>query len=280
MGASMQYRKKSMILAATLNGTWVSELESHGYIDRRRVEPFFGMSDPLCNRTDMMSFYESQDPRFDFIKWEESVNLSTFSLCSLVLSGADLSFMGITNRTVFMFPQDYNPTLNYCTYNSLMRHRFRESRAAVGVLPRPPTEFWVAVHFRWGDTATGSVEHPDIRQGIPLHRAGELASQFAKEVHDRAVRIFFLSEGEPDVFRSFVEMNPTAEMLLELTVEETLDILWRSDVLIGGNSAFFAIGMSLNNGCVVVLQQQGSEGKAFVSSIEEGEASRFTFINP
>ena len=229
----------------------------------------------------MQEHYEQRDTRFDFVNERDIAGMNMPLLCSLVLTGSDLSRFNISQRTVVMYSErDYEPAWNYCTFNVGMRRRFRASRAALGVLPHPPNEFWISVHFRWGDLATQNPEEPSIRmKGLSLSRVSQIASQHAEDHKHQTVRIFFVSEGRPEVFKDFLKLNPTALFHLDSDrVEEALDILWRSDVLIGGSSAFFALAVGLSENCTIVTEENNPFLTVRPQEWEEAKRHRYIHV--
>lgn len=151
---------------------------------------------------------------------------------------------------------------NYCTFNERFRLRFQKVQVhQYGRQQRPESEFWIAVHFRWGDLQNefslgrftprkNDVEHPDFRAGRGLSTLAHDAMEYLKV--NPGARVFLISEGERDEFQAFRTIIPTTEFMLNETWRDALWTISQSNVAIGGISSFFAVGAHLCNKCTVV----------------------------
>jgi hypothetical protein len=172
------------------------------------------------------------------------------------------------SRAVFAFDKQNRPLefLNSCSA-PVVRQRYslafsQQQRAHNRQQPSmAPRLFHVAVHFRWGDTARANTEQPDNRAGFPLSVFSNVAQTIASlpALRDRT-RVWLISEGGAAAdFASFkpVPMASSEDgpgLVLRLgegsrdarsdTVAD-LDVLAHADVLIGGESSFFALASQL-----------------------------------
>ena len=89
-----------------------------------------------------------------------------------------------------------------CVFNERVRGRFRRARARRGrVAAKPPGAAWVAIHFRWGDVATGSVDRPNFRTvGLSQLLRAAAAVRRALSARGAAPHIDFYSEGNASAF--------------------------------------------------------------------------------
>ena len=172
----------------------------------------------------------------------------------------------ITQNTVVVVRQEDHATskkkrgdnhddLNYCTFNKRFRDRFHAVQLGtrLGLLhSRPPSEFWVSVHYRWGDFV-----HPQHKNGASLQQiakavAAHLVTLSHRLSEQQKLRVFFMSEGPAREFTIFQETVPNAEMYLNEPWQNSLRRLANSNILVGGGSAFFVLGAFLNDDCTIL----------------------------
>ena len=173
------------------------------------------------------------------------------------------------SRLVFAFPHRERSTefLNSCSA-PVVRARyelsFRRQRAAgIRTLPdMDADEFHIAVHFRWGDTRRADVEKPDNRASFPLSTfASVVSSMLALDAMKGRTRVHFFSEGEPGEFGAF---SPAGALSVALRLGESsrgahsdtlddLDVMAHADVLVGGESSFFALASQFAHNATRVL---------------------------
>ena len=159
--------------------------------------------------------------------------------------------------------------LNACAA-PVVRQRYELSFArqlAAGVRTPPPLDpaLWhIGVHFRWGDTRRVDVEHPDNRASFPLstfHAA--VSSMLSLDAMRGRTKVWFCSEGERTEFAAFdpagvvgggvqwrlgeVSRSGSSDTL------DDLDLLAHTDVLIGGESSFFALASQFSDNATRVL---------------------------
>ena len=72
---------------------------------------------------------------------------------------------------------------------------------AAGGLQRPPFEFRISVHFRWGDVATGNSERPNGRAGGSLRKFAFKTAQYLKS--NPGARVFFFQKDPQRPLRPF-----------------------------------------------------------------------------
>mmetsp|Transcript_5695 Transcript_5695/g.13820 ORF Transcript_5695/g.13820 Transcript_5695/m.13820 type:complete len:200 (+) Transcript_5695:749-1348(+) len=139
---------------------------------------------------------------------------------------------------------------NYCTFQPRFRAKFQKARVAAGGLQRPPFEFWISVHFCWGDVPTGNSERPNFRAGSSLSNFAFKTAQYLKA--NPGARVFFFSEGPTETFAPFQKIVPSGELHLNGPWQTAIDTFSQSNILLGGPSSFFVIGAHLCNNCTVV----------------------------
>ena len=125
-------------------------------------------------------------------------------------------------------------------------------------------ELWVSVHFRWGDIGRGSCRVCTIDKNkdpnLPNKRCGLGFKDFCiciKKILDidPNAKVFFFAEGISEPYREcpvlrrvkvFHELKSTSSW------KEDLDIMSRSQLLIGGDSSFLRLAAFLCKRCVVI----------------------------
>ena len=165
---------------------------------------------------------------------------------------------------VFSFPHRERSIefLNSCSA-PVIRQRYELSFArqvAAGVrtpLPLEPALFHIGVHFRWGDTRKVDVEHPDNRASFPLSTfSSVVTSMLSLDALRGRTRVWFCSEGEKAEFAAFSPSGALGGVQWRLGEKsgsarsdtlDDLDVLAHTDVLIGGESSFFALASQFNH---------------------------------
>ena len=67
---------------------------------------------------------------------------------------------------------------NFCAFTARFRRRFALAQKRRGA-QRPHDEFWISVHFRWGDTASADPDN-NWKSDMSI-RSGATLSEFAAE---------------------------------------------------------------------------------------------------
>ena len=121
-------------------------------------------------------------------------------------------------------------------------------------------ELWVSVHFRWGDLGTKSWIDKNKDPNLPNKRSGLGFNDFCiciKKILDidPKAKIFFFAEGISNPYRKcsvlrrvevFHESKSTSSW------KEDIDIMSRSQLLIGGESSFLRLAAFLCKRCTVI----------------------------
>ena len=173
----------------------------------------------------------------------------------------------LQSSLVFSFPHRERSIefLNSCSA-PLVRERYAasyERQVAAGVrtvLPMAAERFHIAVHFRWGDTKRPDVEKPDNRASFPISTfSAVVQAMLGLEALQGRTEVWFCSEGERQEFARF---SPGVDVHWRLGEDsqsersdtlDDLDVLAHADVLIGGESSFFALASQFNDNNTRVL---------------------------
>ena len=285
-GSSFQHKRPSLIHANAASLGWVGELFNS--LDGTDYTGFFGLRDEdSCDVPSMQHRLVTGALRPVAVR--KSYLPELLRTCRIVEScGGALAnhshsptlrrlLAANAARSVLVFrfemARSYRELLNYCTFTERVRGRFHRARGRRGrIAPKRPGEVWIAVHFRWGDVRTASVDKPNfrtvglsqlLRAALAVRRSLAAASSGSGGAGDGgsgsgSVRVDFYSEGNASEFGAVLEALPGATLHLGSSPQETrdsLDRMSRADVLIGGGavpSSFFVLAAHLCDACVVV----------------------------
>ena len=250
IGAEFQEMKMSLIMADALRVPWLGNLNnSHDDRPRDRSADVFGLSDPSdCDKTTLMSLIKANVTG----EWQvrsamdllEEPAFSVPDMCSgnVTAQQYHTQFNLDKNTVIIMNETIRRITLNYCLWNPRARAKYYETQLREGKIPRPESEFWILAHFRMTDgTNTQDLWRNGWRH---MKQLAYDAALYANK-HPEA-RIFLLSDGSSEeLYANFTEIIPNVEFLLDLDWTDALWAMANSNVLLGGTSAFFALGAHL-----------------------------------
>lgn len=177
-----------------------------------------------------------------------------------------------TNVVIEVNEHPLHEDLNYCTFNEHFRSRYYDAQLRLGRIVRPSSEFWIAVHFRWGDTSTQDPEKPNGRAGKGLTAFAQATAVWVKANPD--ARVYFLSEGSEETFSTFRRFVPHVNLQLNGDWRDALWTMAQSNVLLGGSSSFFALGAHLCHECTVATTKRGKSGRKFRATVSEKNSTR------
>lgn len=245
IGSNFQWRKYPIILANKIGAKYVGTLENEHDLFPRDESVWFGLNTNECTATSI-----ANATHLHYIDAWRGTTIST--LCS-----APLVFGSFGSLDVLVVPDvvDLHEDWNYCTFDPIFRKNFWASGVREQI-PRPANEFWITVHLRWGDVATGDVEHTDGRTWplslLAYHTQDALARRKSTRMR---TRVFLLAEdlGVEDK-QKFLMFVPEAEIVSDSSWKYALAIIANSNVTIGGSSSFFAIGSHLCHKCTVITE--------------------------
>lgn len=274
IGSTFQHRKYGLILADALGGKWMGTLKNkHDFPPRANHMNFFGLGGgDLCEESDFLL-----ENIINFSSIRPRVRLT--KLCQVIRKMKHAAFRklhNITKSSIILLEGDrQNEQWNRCLFNDRFRQRFQNAQDERGVKhwrEKRRSETWITVHYRWGDTEkwSKSVERKGRRNIAGL-------TKLAKYVRNEVVRgqknvaVNFISEGNASLFQTFTEIIPQANILLDLTWQEAIDLMSQSDILVGGSSSFFVLGAHLCKNCTVVttktnhkFEMQGSKSSKYM----------------
>ena len=286
--------------------------------DKLNYSPFFGLGSARCNAASLQAHRAAATGHLTFVdavqqQIEPTNTQSRVSnvnlLCARLESGlggldqpsnelfdtdptlshVSTELGGHTQRKlgklVLVFSYEFRHVdLNFCAISPEFRQRWRtvqhleaRPRSLAGV---PTSERVIAVHFRWGDTATTDVNNPNSEgdRTAPLSELAKVATDVRRKLGGAAVRVLLFTEeewprrGRSDAevaaeFDAFTKAVPNTELRLgkdtrgalndslaggsqtTSTPQDLIDIA-QADVLVGGSSSFFVLAAHLSEGVV------------------------------
>ena len=284
--------------------------------DKLNYSPFFGLGSKRCNAASLRAHCAANTTHLTFIDAVKGKPKSTWGsppptshahfLCARLESGlggkdrpsnelfetdpmlsrVSTELGGHTpnqlGKLVLVFNYEFRHyDLSFCAISPDFRQRWRtvqhleaRPRNLAGV---PTSERVIAVHFRWGDTATSSVNKPDTMNDktAPLSQLAKVTTDVRRKLGGDAVRVLLFTEeeqpsrGRSDVevaaeFDAFTKAVPNTELRLGNNTRVALDAeakqttstpqdlidMAQADVLIGSSSSFFELAAHLSEGVV------------------------------
>ena len=286
IGSSVRWHLRPFLMSNAVGAKLVVKLRNHHTPSGEERELGFPEAQD-CNRTDMEAAYNDNKLHFrNATNLFEQRGFRPEDLCDAIRRD-DTSWqrktLNLTSFSVIVFKpsdlghKDINHCLDSCLYTEDVRARFRSFRNK-RLLFRPTFEIWVTLHFRWGDAGSSAarphssgvdmIKNPDSRTGGTLQNYVSLISRIISNIaHFKDIRLsvnssdptspllrlFMLSEGEPEEFEIMKKAFPKVELHLDSEKWfETLSIMSLSNILIGGGSSFFALGTNLCDDCYVI----------------------------
>ena len=286
IGSTFQWRKQSLILAHALDASWIGMLKNahdKGTFlvrgSRANHQSFFGLGANDCNEESLLRLKKKSPATFiPASKLLQQPEFGLAAMCSGTISSVAYrqKFALDTSTVIEVARSPLQEGWNYCTFQPRFRAKFHQARVAAGGLQRPIFEFWISVHFRWGDVATGNTERPNGRAGSSLKKFAFKTAQYLKA--NPGARVFFFSEGPRETFALFQKNVPTAELHLNGSWQTAIDTFSQSNILLGGTSSFFVIGAHLCNNCTVVTLPQNVKFSVKPSEISFSKHHRLQSI--
>lgn len=253
IGSTLQWRKQSFIASHIINGKWIGDLTNSHYMEEGDQSYYFGLKYSDCDEsslkiyTHLFPLHFIDIPRTNLLKYIPTLSVNT--------------------RTVLVFKCGYmEEEYNYMVFDALFRERFHKARALRTSLKRDINEYWVSIHFRWGDVQTKDVDQPNIRTGLKFSHYCKCALEI-QSLKPNAI-IFIFAEKLRNVKKICPGLNPntTHHFSDSQYWRRDMDIMSQSNLLIGGSSSFFVLGAHLCQNCTVV---HGSVPKFQMSKYEK-----------
>ena len=113
-------------------------------------------------------------------------------------------------------------------------------------------DYWVSIHFRWGDVQTNDIDRPNLRSGLKFSHYCKCVLEI-QSLRPSAV-IFIFAEKLKNVNEVCFGLNSnrTQHFSDSQSWKRDIDIMSQSNLLIGGSSTFFMLGAHLCQNCTVI----------------------------
>ena len=158
IGSEFQWHKPSFIATHLLHGKWVGNLTNAHHTDDGDLSSFFGLNISDCDEMSLLTYKDINPNNFIYMPQEKS----QVYLLSIVRNK-------ITRKTVFVYEwKILDQSHNYAVFDTEFRKKFHQQRLQRHSRIRNKDEFWVSIHFRWGDVQTNNPNQPDVRSGLGL----------------------------------------------------------------------------------------------------------------
>ena len=136
-------------------------------------------------------------------------------------------------------------------FDKSFRDRFHQQRLLRQSPKKKSNEFWVSIHFRWGDVATNNPDKPNFRSGLGFSDYCSCIGLITKM--NSEINVFLFAENFP--YSELCEYIPSDKIKIlndSVLWKRDIDIMSQSQFLIGGASSFFALGAHLCETCTVI----------------------------
>ena len=239
IGSTFQWRKPSFIAAHITSGSWIGNLTNAHEKDAGDQSEYFGLALSHCDKQSLEMYEKTENDRFIYVP--KGAKMFEY-----------IPTLQLSNKTVITFEWHHvDQTHNFILFNKIFRERFHQQRLTRNTPRRTMNEFWVTIHFRWGDVNTKEPNKPDIRSGLGF-------SDYCaciKRILDinPAIKVFLFAEGfkSPELcdaigYKNVIFLSESGPWKMHI------DIMSQSSLLIGGQSSFFVLGSHLCENCTVI----------------------------
>ena len=280
IGSQFQRRKPSFIASHVLQAKWIGNLTNEHCPDEGDQSSYFGLSYTDCDQ-DSLEIYEKQKKKLHFVYTTREKNPFEY-----------ISTITVAQTTVLVFNWDevaekcykkpdnvvcYDESHNFAVFDSRFLKRFQEQRSQRQTPKRLEGEYWVSIHFRWGDVKTKDSNRPDYRNGLGFSNYCVCVKHILS-MNPRGLKIFLFAENlQPPVLSCPSLKDKRVQFLAHSNSWKTdIDIMSQSQLLIGGGSSFFVLGAYLCENCTVIHK---CDIKFAKSEYEKTLPSRFDLVS-
>ena len=211
-------------------------------MESRRGLSYFGLSYSDCDEKSLLSYKDVHPNHFIYMPKEEMHEKLLTSVRNK-----------ITRKTVLVYEWEIlDQSHNYLTFDLGFRKQFHLQRLQRHNRIRNIDEFWVSIHFRWGDVQTNDPDQPDVRSGLGLSDYCSCVKEI-KRIKPQATIHFFAENLNQFIFCSEFESNENFHFYNDsMNWKHDLDIMSQSQLILGGSSSFFVLAAHLCQNCTVI----------------------------
>ena len=244
MGSEFQWHKPSFMATHLLFGKWIGNLTSGHHREDGDQSEYFGMSYSHCDENSLKNYHLTHVPvnhQFIFAPKQDMLEYIP-----------SLRTEKITKTTVIVFEWEaLDESHNFMVFDQPFRDKFHKQRMIRQNQKRESNEFWVSIHFRWGDVATNNPDKPNFRSGLGFSNYCSCIGLIRMMNFD--AKIFLFAENFP--YSELCEHIPSENIKVlndSMAWKRDIDIMSQSQLLIGGSSSFFVLGAHLCENCTVI----------------------------
>ena len=252
IGSEFQWHKPSFLATHFLRGKWIGNLINGHQIKDGDISSYFGFNNSDCNERSLLFYKDIHPNRFINMPKEETYEY----LLSLVRDK-------ITRKTVLVYDwETLDESHNYATFDLEFRKKFHLQRLQRHNRIRNKDEFWVSVHFRWGDVQTNDPNQPDVRSGLGLSDYCSCVKEI-KRIKPQATIHFFAENFHQTNLCSEFKSNDSFHFYNDsMNWKHDLDIMSQSQLILGGSSSFFVLAAHMCQNCTVIHNSRIKFAKA------------------
>ena len=242
IGSTFQWRKPSFIAAHMINAKWIGNLTNKHHKYDGDQSRYFGLSYLHCDKTSLEAYKHLNQKNFYYVPKKAIFDYNS-----------RIAVENITKYTVMIFKWEHLDKIhNYLVFDSAFRNRFHQQRLHRNTPRREPGEYWIAVHFRWGDVRTKDPNKPDIRASLGFSDYCLCISHIL-QINPNFTTIFLFAEGFTGNKNCPALKSKNIKLATDsLEWKRDIDIMSQSQLLIGGSSSFFSLGAHLCENCTVI----------------------------
>ena len=238
MGSTFQWRKPSLIAAHIIQGKWIGNLTNRHHKDEGDQSEYFGLSYSHCDAKSLQVYKKVNPNNFVYTTEQNMFNY--------------IPAIPVVNTTVVVFEWEHlDQSNNFAVFDKTFRKRFHHQRLLRQTPKRTANEYWVSVHFRWGDVKTKDPNKPDGRNGLSF--ADYCLCINAMVLINPHIELFLFAEGlaKPESCWD-LKLKNIHFFNDSISWKRDIDIMSQSQLLIGGRSSFFVLGSHLCENCTVI----------------------------
>ena len=247
IGSEFQWHKPSFTAAHLLNAKWIGNLTNGHFIEDGDQSSYFGLKYSHCDEMSLKVYKDVHPNHFIYTTKED---FSDFNALQSFLSKAKNQ---ITESTILVFEWEIlDESHNYVVFDTEFQSRFHQNQLQRQTLHKSTTEYWISVHFRWGDVRTTNPDKPDQRNGLGFSDYCKCINHIQK-IKPQA-RIFLFAENLKYPEMCFANQSKTNFHFLNDSKQwkRDLDIMSQSNLIVGGSSSFLVLGAHLCQNCSVI----------------------------
>ena len=216
-----------------LKGEWIGSLVNSHQKQEGDQSSYFGLSSSHCDENTLIMYEKQNSSNFIYVP----KTTSSSAIRDIIKRTK------VNNTTVFVFDWErLDQAHNFVVFDSLFRKRFHNQRLLRQTPKRKPDEYWVSIHFRWGDVA--DLNQPDQRTGLSFSDYC-LCIRYMIHLNPR-IKIFMFAENFKRVDLCPALKSTNVQFFNDSKPwKRDIDIMSQSHLLIGGKSSFFVLGAHL-----------------------------------